>query len=227
MSASPQKSEGKAIRPATTDEEIQKVAEIKDYLETKISDLESELEKLRGMLVLVDTTLREKSFIPAIALRSTAVASPIRTAPQKGPQNTGGVKTAEAVVPRGNEPSRENQLNANHRQLRRTKDSMILGEAFIDEQKVVIIPSKEIKLSQHTPPFESFFVNRILRGFQSKDEEEAKNGKLKPNGVLQYNVVETEGSISSVTIFNYRDTARLNEILSTVTWAFTRMLEKK
>jgi hypothetical protein len=225
MSASPRKSEGGTLPPGN-DDDVQKVAEIKEYLESRISDLEAELEKLKDMLVLIDATLREKSFVPAIALRVGATANTIKSPPLKAAR-TNGSKTMQAEPQKMSEPTKEKMQSPSERQLRRTKDSMLLADALIDQGKVVIVPSKDVKLSQHTPPFESFFVNRILRGFQSKDEEDSKNGKLKTNEVLQYNVQETEGNISSVTVSNYRDNARLNEILSTITWAFTRMLEKK
>ncbi len=226
MSTSPQKSENKPPRFPSNDDDLQKVADIKEYLETRISDLELELEKLRNMLLFVDSTLREKSFVPAIALRNaSATTASIKAPPvQRNLPNENGLQASSSRATSEN-PTEAN--NPNQRQLRRTKDSALLATAFIDPQKVVIVPAKEMKLTQRTPPFESFFVNRILRGFQSKDQEEVKSGKLKANEVLQYNVVEAEGNISSVTISNYRESARLNEILSTATWAFTRMLEKK
>ena len=222
MGTSPQKSEGRTSPPSNEDD-VQKVAEIKEYLESKISDLEAELGKLKDMLVLVDTRLREKSFVPAIALRGSVTTASNKT--QKVP-HANQTKSVQTEVPKVNDPGKEIVENPNERQLRRTRDSMLLANALIDQSKVVIVPSKDVKLSQHTPPFESFFVNRILRGYQSKDQEESKNGKLKPDQVLEYNVQETQGTISSITVSNYRDNARLNEILSTITWAFTRMLEK-
>jgi hypothetical protein len=223
MGTSPQKSEGRTSSPSNEDD-VQKVAEIKEYLESKISDLESELGKLKDMLVLVDTRLREKSFVPAIALRGTLTTASIKT--QKVPR-ANQTKNVQTEAPKVSGSEKDMVENPNERQLRRTKDSMLLANALIDQSKVVIVPSKDVRLSQHTPPFESFFVNRILRGYQSKDQEESKNGKLKPDQVLEYNVQETQGTISSVTVSNYRDNARLNEIMSTITWAFTRMLEKK
>jgi hypothetical protein len=226
MSESSQESEGK-ISSRSSDDEVQKVAEIKEYLEAKISDLEIELKKLRDMLVLVDANLREKSFVPAIALSGAGSAVMAESEKALATANAESEDSQHKQVRIPPTAIKADPERTNERQLRRTKDSMVLANALVDQDKVVIVPSKEVKLSQHTPPFQSFFVNRILRGYQTKDEEESKNGKLRPNQVLQYNVQETQGTISSVTISNYRDTARLNEILSTITWAFTRMLEKK
>jgi hypothetical protein len=224
MSSTPQRSEDAQANGRSYDE-IQKSAEIKEYLETKISELEDELQKLRDMLQIVDSNLRAKSFIPAISLRSQSSDSSATSATEG--VSTKRVPKAPDQDSRANERKSEAIQAPNQKQLRRTKDSMVLGNALIESDKVIIVPEKDVLLSQHTPPFESFFVNRILRGFQARDEEEVKAGKLKGSHVLQYNVQEAQGSITSVTVSNYRDTARLNEILSTVTWAFTRMLEKK
>jgi hypothetical protein len=232
MSASQQKGDGRLPLTGNQDDDVQKMAEIKEYLEAKISDLESELAKLKNMLLLVDSSLRERSFVPAIALRSSS-ANPtsVRTEAQKAVATIGSQSKSPSSNLDSSKANASQQRTTpeilSERQLRRTKDSMVLANALIDQNKVVIVPSQDVKLSEHTPPFESFFVNRILRGYQSKDEEESKNGKLKPSEVLQFNVQETQGNISSVTVSNYRDSNRLNEILSTITWAFTRMLEKK
>lgn len=222
MTSAPQSSERSRESTGHNTEDVQKFAETKEYLEAKISELENELSKLKLMLNLVDSNLREKSFVPAISLRDQTSEASSATVKDVFPAKP---------VPKGSEKVSEKPSevihNPNQRQLRRTKDSMVLANALIEHDKVIIVPEKGVKLSQHTPPFESFFVNRILRGYQSRDEEDSKTGKLKAALVLQYNVQEAQGSITSVTVSNYRDSNRLNEILSTITWAFTRMLEKK
>jgi hypothetical protein len=91
----------------------------------------------------------------------------------------------------------------------------------------VVVPSSDVKVSQNVPPFQTFFVNRILKGFESKDQELVAAGKLKLSDALSFAVEEKDGVISKVTVKNYRDSSRLNEILSTINWALTRMLEKK
>jgi hypothetical protein len=181
--------------------EIKRAAELREWLETRMSELETEMNRLRDMQQMVDSVLRRGSFIPAAELKSPQV----RTV------------TAE---------KKEGQTEES-RQLRRTKDGLLTATAFITHDKLVVIPSSDVKVSQNTPPFQTFFINRILKGYESKDKELASAGKLEKTGVLSYQVEEKDGLISKVTIENYRDKARLNEILSTVNWAFTRMLEKK
>jgi hypothetical protein len=43
---------------------------------------------------------------------------------------------------------------------------------------------------------------------------------------LRFDVEESNGAIGKLIVENYGEKARLNEILSTVSWTFSRMLEK-
>ena len=68
---------------------------------------------------------------------------------------------------------------------------------------------------------------RILDGMKSKDGEKIAQGQIKETEALSYSVDEDpSGLIKSITINNYREKERLNEIFNTSSWVFTRMLEK-
>jgi len=90
----------------------------------------------------------------------------------------------------------------------------------------VIEPKSGVVLKTVTPPFKSFLVGKILQGMKTKDEELISSGKLAKGMELRFDVDEANGSIGKIVIENYREKARLNEILSTVSWTFSRMLEK-
>lgn len=182
------------------EEEVKRAAELREWLETRIGELESELDRLRSMQQIVDSELRRGSFVPATELK---ISEPTTANAEKG-------MTQEVS-----------------RELRRTNDGLLIATAFITTDKLVVIPTSEVKIAQSTPPFQTFFINRILKGYESKDQELVSMGKLAKTGVLSYEIEEREGLINKIIIANYRDKARLNEILSTVNWAFTRMLEKK
>jgi hypothetical protein len=209
-----------AVPTAAHEDEVKRAAELKEWLESRISELESELGHLKDMMAIVDSTLRKSSFVPAAILRSASEAT-----------SGGAIISESRKTDRQNSeaPASSNatEIPDGQRALRRSKDAKLLANAFVDAQKIVIVPESGMKFSQVTPPFQSFFVNRILKGYRAKDEEQSKNGSLAPDQILSYIIQETEGNISSITITNYRDRVRLNEILSTATWAFTRMLEKK
>lgn len=208
----------------THEDEVKRAAELKEWLETKIPELEFELLRLREMMALVDSTLRKSSFVPAAVLRGSPEMPRLKAQKETvvSEDNPPAQKMTEPIAVTAASESSDQQ-----KQLRRSKDGKILANAYIESEKIVIVPEQGNKFSQVTPPFQSFFLNRILKGYQIKDEEQSKSGSLSPDQVLTFNVQETDGNISSITVTNYRERVRLNEILSTATWAFTRMLEKR
>jgi len=112
------------------------------------------------------------------------------------------------------------------RELRRDKGRDVIAVASVTSAKVSVEPKEGVVLKQSTPPFKSFLVGKILQGMAAKDEELAASGKLGAGSGLKFVVEEAGGAIVRLTVENYRDKARLNEILNTVSWTFSRMLEK-
>lgn len=119
----------------------------------------------------------------------------------------------------------ESREAAEVRELKRDKGGQVIGRASITADAVEIAPAG-VALKSSTPPFRSFLIGKILQGMKEKDEELVKAGKLPKGSELRYDLEETNGSIEKLVIENYREKARLNEIISTVAWTFSRMLEK-
>lgn len=176
------------------DDEIKRAADVKNWSETKISELEDEITRLKEVVLVMDTVLRSSSFMTAAEL------------PDAGKK--------EKVEVQGNV------------EIRRAKDGKALGTAEVDSEKVVISIAGDLKLLSSTPPFRSFFINRILEGMKEKDRDQVSQGKLNENEIIGYLVEEKDGELKSITIKNYRNQKRLGEIFSTINWAFSRMLEK-
>jgi len=112
------------------------------------------------------------------------------------------------------------------RELKRDKGGQVIATASITPDAVAIEPSSGVVLKTSTPPFRSFLIGKILQGMKTKDQELVGSGKLAEGMELRFDADESNGAIVKLVIENYRDTARLNEILSTVSWTFSRMLEK-
>ncbi len=212
------------------DEEIRRAAEIKEWLEEKIRDLELEVARMKEMMTIVDSILRKTSFVLAAKLQAVPQQASSVNRITKEQETT--KKESTSSEPRPVQRSKilgtyAQKTSLETRALRRSKDGILLANAYIAQDRVDIVPSSDVVLSSATPPFLSFFVNRILKGYETKDKESMDSGRLSKDELLQYGVEEKDGRIIKVTILNFRDNSRLNEILSTVTWAFTRMLEKK
>ena len=112
------------------------------------------------------------------------------------------------------------------RELKRDKGGQVIATASITADAVAIEPNSGVVLKTSTPPFKSFLMGKILQGMKTKDEELVGSGKLAKGMELRFDADEASGAIVKLVIENYRDAARLNEILSTVSWTFSRMLEK-
>jgi hypothetical protein len=112
------------------------------------------------------------------------------------------------------------------REVKRDKGGQVVATASVTPDSVSIEPRDGVPLKTTTPPFKSFLVGKILEGMKAKDEELVKAGKLAKGLELRFDVEESNGLVGKLVVENYRDKARLNEILSTVSWTFSRMLEK-
>lgn len=215
--------------PISHEEEVKRAAEIREWLESEIEELEAKTSKYRDILTLVDSVLRKSSFVPATELRNQtgkASETPRNKTTRQVSSSVTGKQNSDRTYQSVTSPKMSDS-NEQVRQIRRSKDGMILAIAQIDNEAISIIPEVGVKLLKTTPPFESFFVNRILKGFEAKDKELTASGKLEAEQILTFDVEESDGIISKVKIRNYRDKNRLNEIINTISWAFSRMLEKK
>jgi hypothetical protein len=199
------------------EDEVKKAAEMREWLEEKIAEVENELVRLKDMQTIVDSVLRRNSFVPATELRAYNAPS----TKNQSPEQSGADVKSEMQTPVPKSSTEESK------ELRRPKDGKLIATAFISPEKIVVVPSADVRVSQTIPPFQNFFINRIVKGYESKDVELVSSGKLESHQALKFGVEESDGNIVKVTIENYREKARLNEILNTINWAFTKMLEKK
>jgi hypothetical protein len=162
-------------------------------------------------------------------------AQPPAAKSQQQQQQAGAAATPtlRATADNGVSSSGGGDDSRNIKPLKRAKDDFLLANAEISQDTVVIVPVSGINLNVNTPPFKSFFLNRILEGMKSKDAEKVSQGALRESDALNYRVEEDDdsgggssGIIKRIVINKYREKERLQEIFNTSAWVFTRMLEK-
>ena len=193
-----------------SEDDVRRAAEIREWLVKQISDKAEELDRLRTTLTLVDSLLKQGSFRAAAALEPKAQpAAPARQANNAPPARQSSLETGKDVRP-----------------IKRAKDELVLANAEVAPNAITITPAPGVALSTNTPPFRSFFLSRILDGMKGKDAERVSQGAMKESDAISYRVDEDGGNIKKITISNYRDKERLQEIFNTSAWVFTRMLEK-
>jgi hypothetical protein len=212
-----------------SEDDIRRAADIREWLVKQIADKQEEVERLRTTLTIIDSLLKQGSFKAAASLGSFAEAGSAAATAQVQQQ------ARQAATPPAAAAARQQQAAAptlktsdrDVRPLKRAKDEFLLANAEVSSGAVIIVPAPGVSLSVNTPPFRSFFLNRILEGMKGKDIEKVGQGALRDQEALNYKVEEdNHGQIKRIVINNYRDKDRLQEIFNTSAWVFTRMLEK-
>ena len=246
-----------------SEEDIRRAAEIREWLIKEISDKQEEVERLRTTLSIIDNLLKQGSFKAAANLGFGAATSPPAGSATAAATSQIQQQTRQTAAPSPQQqqsPAAERQQqqqqqagaaaptlrttadngisggddSRNVKPLKRAKDDFLLANAEISQDAVVIVPAPGVNLNANTPPFKSFFLNRILEGMKNKDAEKVSQRALSESDSLNYKVEEEDdsggssssGIIKRIVINKYREKDRLQEIFNTSAWVFTRMLEK-
>jgi hypothetical protein len=187
----------------SSDSDVKELADLRQWLEDKIKSLEDELDSCRRMISVVDRQLSAKSFVKAAKVPFTE-PPPVEE---------------EVVVAALEKPEK--------RPLKRQRDGYLLAEAVIEKDKVTIDIAPDVLLRPATPPFKTYFIGKVLGSMRSEDEKQLASGKLAKEQMLKFSYDEEGNRLRKIVVEGYRDKVRLNEILSTAAWTFTKMLEKQ
>ena len=126
---------------AATEDQLRRNAELKLWMETRIGELQEEVDRLREALAVIDSALRASSFKSAAEFASSA-------------------PHAAASETREPEPEAIPEI----RELRRDKGGETIAVAEVTRQKLKIEPVAEVTLKADTPPFKSFYWERSCLG---------------------------------------------------------------
>ena len=187
-----------------TDEQIQKMLELKESIIDKMAKHQDELDFLQKNLDVLDVVLKGSSFTKASSL----------------PRST------ESVTKESEEEKIEvEEEKSESIQIKKNKDGEVIANAFVTPEKISIILNEEIGLTDEIPPLRSFFIERIIGEMKKIDSTYVKNGKIDENSVIDCIINKNGPAIREIIIKNYRQKERLDEIINTATWSLTRMLE--
>jgi len=207
-----------------SESETRNLAELKKDLEERISKAEKELNFLKTSLKLVDEALAKVSFKPA----SKLVERPEPEAPRIVAEPTMAVapkvamepKPVKEAVPAPPPPAAEQAFPI------KSKTGEDLGTMYIGKNYVRIVPRSDLAFSVRTPPFQSFFVDRVIGEMRRKDEMAADAGAKDPSSMIEYDIKVDGDTIREIAVRNVDEEARVRELRSSIRWTLERMLEK-
>ena len=186
-----------------SEEQIKEIVALKESLIEQIDKHQEGIEMLEKNITVLDLFLKDSSFIKASQLE---IKKKIEPKPE--------------IVEKPVEKPVENSIP-----IKRANDGKIIANAFVTPEQVSIVLDNEIIINADTPPFKSFFLDRIIGEMKKKDNVEAENGKIQKESVIDYIVNKNGADIREIIIKNYRQKERVSELINTAGWSLTRMLE--
>ncbi len=109
--------------------------------------------------------------------------------------------------------------------LTRGSSGEIIANAYVTPTQVSIVLNDDVGLDENTPPLKSFFIDRIIADMKRKDSSDVQRGKIQPDSVIDYVINKNGSHIREIIVKNYRQKDRVNEIINTAAWSFSRMIE--
>jgi len=197
-------------------------ARVLSWMKKKIEDLENEIIGLKATISLIEK---------ASAVKGETQQKPVSTE-IKGEENPSPPVAQPVVEKSSPKPPQETAQPKPEAAQTETPTTQIT----IGEKKVAAIfqHDNEIKidvlvpLNQDTPPFKSFFVEKVLRDYEKKDKLKEQQGQIPTGQGLSYDVsVDEDNNIKQIWIRNVNDPRRTREIISTIRWTMARMIEKE
>ena len=186
-----------------SEEQIRDIVAMRDSLVKQMDKHQNAIGLLEKNITILDLVLKESSFTKASAL--------------------GTVKTLE--ISTKNPVVSTEKLEEISIPITSGSDGKIIANAYVTPDQVSIVLEDNMEINADTPPFKSFFIDRIIGEMKRKDSTEAENGKIQKESVIDYIINKNGSDIREIIIKNYRQKERVNEIISTAGWSLTRMLE--
>lgn len=183
-----------------SEEQVKEIVALRDNMMQQVDKHQEGIEMLEKNIVILDGFLKDSSFVKASKLK-------ISNEPEIE-KNVEVPKTVEESIP-----------------IKRGNDGKIIANAYVTPDQVSIILEEQVLINADTPPFKSFFLDRIIGEMKKKDFVEAENGKIQKESIIDYIINKNGTDIREIIIKNYREKQRVTELINTAGWSLTRMLE--
>jgi hypothetical protein len=188
-----------------SEEQVKEIVALRENMLQQIDKHQEGIEMLEKNITLLDEFLKDSSFTKASQLEIKNESKMI--------ENNEELEHVESKHVKSSIP------------IKRGNDGKIIANAYVTPDQVSIILDKQVIINADTPPFKSFFLDRIIGEMKKKDSTEAENGKIQKESIIDYIINKNGTDIREIIIKNYRQKERVTELINTAGWSLTRMLE--
>jgi hypothetical protein len=162
--------------------------------------METELDEMKTLLSLIDVTLLKEGF------KRAEISKPVQT-------------TQKQETPQPSPMPQKKGIPL------KTVTGDLLAQLYTEKGSMQIVLAEDKNFDINTPPFTSFFVERVLAKMQEKDKEDASKGKLAPENTLSFSMKQDGNIIKEININNLRP-ERSRELKSSIRWTLEKMYER-
>jgi hypothetical protein len=193
-------------------EKIKRLIDFKKKIETRLEELDAQLKEFQTMLDTVNSILLEKGFR--------------RAEIEPKPETVGASLEEEKVKASGLEQGTvETETEPESISTLKSVSGEVLADFYVDDGSLHVLPAEDKDFDVNTPPFNQFFVQRVLLKMQERDNELARSGQLATDKILCFDIVRDGDVIREIVIRNF-GSDRLRELKSSIRWTLEKMLEK-
>ena len=182
-------------------EKIKKIAKLRAMLKKRVENMETELDELKTLMELLDTTLLKESF------KRAAISKPVQRFQEQKKKKPSLTRSRKNGTPL------------------KTVTGDLLAQIFAEKDDVKIVFAEDKNFDINTPPFTSFFIERVLTKMKEKDIDDANIGKLDPEKIMSFVIKQDGNKLKEMHIKNLRSD-RIRELKSSIRWTLEKMFER-
>lgn len=228
-----------------TDEQIKDMLELKERTLQKIEKYEKEIRLLEKQIIILDSIVKQSSFSKASSLPQSG-SDAGRGTKEESEEETAKAESVSSSAP---PPQQQQQYNESEQvdtnptattstaaqqtsttttipvTLTGPNSDRIVANAHITPNEITIKMEDMLDFDINTPPFKTFFLDRIIGEMKKQDQTQHPPNNSINQPIIDYTINKTDSFIREIIIKNYKQKERIDEIVRTLGWSLTKMLE--
>ncbi len=219
------------MAPPPDEERVRSILEVKEYVAKKIEEHEAEIEMLRRNLELLDSTLTKSSFAKASdLLRGGAGGGGAEAAAAKGGGAAEADSKAEEEAAAAADPGagvgggRREDGTAEMTSIS-GPGGQVLARAHVTDDRVSIVMADGVHVDAESDQIQEFLLGKVVGRMKREDAVGVEEGRIEAGRTVEAKVESDGARLVSVTVSNYRERERSNEIVGTARWAINQLVD--
>lgn len=221
------------MAPAADEDRVKSILEVKEHVAKKIEEHEAEIEMLRRNLELLDSALTKSSFAKASDLLRDggggggAAQAAAEGAEGAGPEPGGGAPAAAAAAAdaggAGGAGGGQEDGTAEMTSIA-GPGGQVLARAHVTDDRVSIVMADGVDVDAESDQIQEFLLGKVVGRMKREDAVGVEEGRVEEGRTVEAEVESDGARLVSVTVTNYRERERSNEIVGTARWAINQLI---